>query len=190
MGNIVNSEPFPQTPAEGPKTGGIKQVADLVPDPDNRRTHTLRNVEMVVEALRQVRAARSVVIDENDVILAGNATVMAAMEAGITKVQVIDTDGETLIAVRRSGLSPEQKRNLSLFDNRSSELAEWNVAQLAADAADGLDLTAFFDGTELSDLLGEAAPVPEFAAVDQAEQGRLDQLQSVVCPNCGHAFTR
>jgi hypothetical protein len=44
---------------------------------------------------------------------------------------------------------------------------------------------------DLADLLGAAAPVPEFAAVAEGAQGRLDALarHDVTCPACGHTFT-
>src|SRR5687767_5061434 len=102
-------------------------VSDLVPDPNNRRKHNPRNIGMVVDALHQVGAARSIVIDEDNVILAGNGVTEAAAEAGITKVRVVEAAGDELIAVRRSGLTPEQKRALAIFDNRTAELAEWDI---------------------------------------------------------------
>ena len=79
----------------------LNHIKDLVPDPANRRSHNPRNVGMIVDALQQVGAARSIVIDEDNVVQAGNGVVEAAAEAGITKVQVVDVDGSTLVAVRR-----------------------------------------------------------------------------------------
>lgn len=111
----------------------MRTLAELKPDAHNRRKHTPRNVGMIVNALHEVGAARSIVIDESGTILAGNATVEAAAEAGIERVQVVDADGETIIAVRRTGLTDEQKRKLALYDNRTAELAEWDTAQIAAE---------------------------------------------------------
>jgi DNA modification methylase len=128
-------------------------IKDLVPDPENRRKHNPRNLGMVVDALQHVGAARSIVIDEKNVILAGNGVTEAAGEAGITKVRVIDAAGDELIAVRRSGLTSDQKRALAIYDNRTGELATWNVEQLAADQAAGLDLKAFFSAEETAELL-------------------------------------
>ena len=54
---------------------------------------------MLLESIEQVGAARSIVIDEDDTILAGHGVAEAAAEAGITRVQVVDTDGRTLVAV-------------------------------------------------------------------------------------------
>jgi hypothetical protein len=132
---------------------GLTHIRDLTPDPANRRSHNPRNIGMVVDALQQVGAARSIVIDEDGVILAGNGVSEAAAEAGITKVQVVDVDGSTLVAVRRRGLTAEQKRALAMFDNRTGELAEWNAEQLRADVEAGLDLKPWFGEQELAALL-------------------------------------
>src|SRR6188768_191036 len=86
-------------------TASPTHIKDLVADPQNRRLHNPRNIGMVVDALQQVGAARSIVIDEDNVILAGNGVTEAAAEAGITKVRVIDVAGDELVAVRRTGLT-------------------------------------------------------------------------------------
>jgi DNA modification methylase len=140
--------------AQRAKTGPT-HIKDLVHDPQNRRAHNPRNIGMVVDALHQVGAARSIVIDENDVILAGNGVTEAAAEAGITKVRVIDASGDELIAVRRSGLTEEQKRALAIYDNRTGELATWNYEQLASDKAAGLSLQPFWSEDEEKALLAK-----------------------------------
>ena len=72
----------------------VTSLADLTPDPRNARTHTPRNVGMIVDALHEVGAARSIVIDEDGVILAGNATAEAAAEAGMYRGQPCDRSRE------------------------------------------------------------------------------------------------
>ncbi len=132
------------------------RLADLKPDPHNRRTHGARNVAMIAASLQDVGAARSIVIDEDNVILAGNGVAAAAAAAGITKLRVIKAAGDELIAVRRTGLTDQQKRALALYDNRTAELAEWSVEQLQADLAGGEDLGQFFTPDELKTLLVSA----------------------------------
>jgi len=153
-------------------------LRDLTPDPANRRAHNPRNVGMIADSLHAVGAGRSIVIDEDGVVLAGNATIEAAAEAGIEQVRIIEASGHELIAVRRRGLSAGQKRALALADNRAAELATWNLDQLRADADAGLDFASFFAPAELADLLGTDAPVPKFEPVDA--EHRLDRLQ----PHC------
>jgi DNA modification methylase len=131
----------------------ITHINDLTPDPKNARKHSARNVGTIADALREVGAARSIVIDENNVVLAGNATIEAAADAGITKVHVVEADGNTVVAVRRTGLTPQQKARLALYDNRAAELAEgWDVDVLQALQADGVDLSAFWQEDELAAL--------------------------------------
>lgn len=162
-------------------------VRDLMPDPDNRRAHNPRNVGMIVDSLHRVGAGRSIVIDEDGVVLAGNGVVEAAAEAGIEQVRIIEASGHELIAVRRRGLTPEQKRHLAISDNRAAELATWNLDQLRADAEAGLDLAEFFSPVELADLLGADAPTPKFTPVEPTH--RLDSLaENTTCPACGHSW--
>jgi ParB-like chromosome segregation protein Spo0J len=159
-------------------------VRDVVPDPSNRRGHNDRNVAMIVESLQRVGAGRSIVIDEDNVVLCGNATVDAAAEAGITALRIVEATGHELIAVRRRGLTGDQKRALAIADNRAAELATWNVDQLRADADAGLDLASFFSPVEVADLLGSDAPVPKFNEAEAKQ--RLDELQ----PHCGTCTCR
>jgi len=131
-------------------------IAALELDPENRRTHPDRNVGLITNALKEIGAARSIVIDETGRVLAGNGVVTAAPQAGITKLKIIDADGDEIVAVRRRGLTPEQKRALAIYDNRAAELAEWNWDQLAKDHADGLTFQPFWTADEEARLLTSA----------------------------------
>lgn len=128
-------------------------ITDLTLDPKNARKRGPRAEGLLVASLHEVGAARSIVIDEDGRILAGNGTVQAAAEAGIEKVKVVDADGETIIAVRRTGLTEQQKRRLALLDNRTGELAEWDPEMLAALAQDGTELNDLWAQDELDALM-------------------------------------
>ena len=130
-------------------------ISDLTPDPNNTRAHTPRNLGEIGESLASVGAARSIVIDEDGRILAGNGLIEAAAERGITKIETVDADGETIVAVRRTGLTEAQKSELSIRDNRTGEAAGWNVDMLHSVTQDfDLDLRdmGWNDG-ELDELL-------------------------------------
>lgn len=135
----------------------IQTIEDLTPDPNNARRHNPRNIGVIERSLNEVGAARSIVIDEDGVVLAGNATTEAAQQAGITRVRVVEADGNEIIAVRRRGLTPEQKIKLALADNRSAELAEWEPDVLAS-LADDMDLSTLFYADELKDLTLPSLP--------------------------------
>jgi DNA modification methylase len=160
-------------------------LAALTADPANRRAHGERNLALIADALREVGAARSIVVDEANVILAGNGVVQAAQTVGLKKLRIVEAAGDEVIAVRRTGLTEAQKRALALFDNRTSELAEWNIEQLLADQQAGLDLAPFWTDEELAALLnGNGTPkagltdpdaVPEVRATD-IQRGDLFEL--------------
>ncbi len=61
--------------------GARTKLADLKPDEKNLRSHDARNIGMITDALNEVGAARSIVIDDSGNILAGNGTVQAAQAA-------------------------------------------------------------------------------------------------------------
>jgi hypothetical protein len=147
-------------------------LATLRPDPANRRRHPERNVEMIAASLREVGAARSLVIDETDEVLAGNGVLAAAPRAGISKLRIIEARADTLIAVRVRGLTDGQKRALAIFDNRSAELAEWNLDQLAADAGAQLPLTPFWTPEEEAALMARGAEneIGEMAAAGDGHE--------------------
>lgn len=161
-------------------------IRDLVSDPANRRKHTPRNVGLIVDGLQKVGAARSIVIDEDGVVLAGNATVEAAAEAGITAVKVVEASGNEVIAVKRTGLTSDQKRDLAIYDNRAAELAEWDMGQLATDVAAGIDLSAFFQENELAEMFKEIElpqSPDEFKAIDETIPTEH------CCPKCGYEWS-
>ncbi len=151
-------------------------IAELKPDLKNARKHSRRNIDMLVDSLHEVGAARSIVIDEEDMILAGHGVIEAAGLAGIERMRVIEADGNEIIAVRRSGLSETQKRKLSLYDNRVAELADWDPEILAGLVADDEDLLAgVFSADELVELLknqGNNQGEPPAPQIDKAEELR------------------
>ena len=84
-------------------------------------------------------------MDEDNVVLAGNGVLEAAGQAGITKLQIVEADGETIIAVKRRGLTKKQKIQLAIADNRANELSEWEPDVLA-------DLLKDLDAEDLQKL--------------------------------------
>jgi ParB-like chromosome segregation protein Spo0J len=95
------------------KKAEIIGLRDLKPDPQNARKHTSRNVAMVVDALQEVGAARSIVIDEKGVVLAGNATIKAAGQAGLARVKSLtQTGAKSLPCVERIDRAAEEAAGL------------------------------------------------------------------------------
>jgi DNA modification methylase len=126
----------------------VTSIKDLKSDHKNARKRTDRSASLIAESLKRYGAARSIVIDEDGRILAGNGTVEGAKKAGITNVRIIEAEGDELIAVRRAGLSEDEKVGLALADNRSSDLSEWDHEMLRQ-LSEEHDLAPWFEDDEL-----------------------------------------
>ena len=126
----------------------MTSIQDLKSDHKNARRRTERSASLIAESLKRYGAARSIVIDEDGRILAGNGTVEGAKKAGIDKLRIIEAQGDELIAVRRTGLTEDQKVGLALADNRSSDLSEWDNEMLRQ-LSEEHDLTPWFEDDEL-----------------------------------------
>lgn len=152
----------------------ITHISQLTPDPINARLHTESNMAVLEKSLEEVGAARSIVIDEDGRILAGNATIEAAGNLGIEAVQVIQADGNTIIAVQRTGLTEEQKTRLALYDNRAAELASWDPLNLRR-LADEYEIADIFGGDTLAAMLAmlEAAGAGVLPTEGEVEAARV-----------------
>lgn len=145
----------------------ITRLRDLTPDKKNSNKGTERGTGMLEQSLRTYGAGRSILIDAKGRIIAGNKTVQEAATIGMDKVQVVESDGTTIIAVQRTDLDLERDakaRELALADNRIAEVnLDYDKAVLG-ELAQELDLDKFFLENELKDLLEpDEAEEPEQA---------------------------
>ena len=132
----------------------MTSIKDLKGDHKNARKRTDRSATLIKESLEKFGAARSIVIDEENRILAGNGTIEGAKAAGIKNLRVIETDGKEIIAVKRTGLTEEDKVGLALADNRTSDLSEWD-AEMLKQLSEEQDLEPWFNEGDLAELIGE-----------------------------------
>jgi len=158
----------------------LKSITDLVPDNKNANRGTARGRKAVRDSRQKLGAGRSIVVDRNGRIIAGNKTAEGAKAAGLENVIAVETDGSQLVAVIRTDLDLDdpKARELAIADNRTAELGlEWDGPVLKDLAAD-LDLKPYFTDEELKELL---PPDPQqeqqneedtASLVDQAEQLR------------------
>lgn len=131
-------------------------IKDLQHDDKNANKGTKRGREAVSQSLLEFGTGRSVLIDRDGRIIAGNKTVEQATQLGLEEVIVVPTDETKLVAVQRTDLSLDdaKARGLAVADNRTAELGlEWNP-EVLADLSAELDLKPYFDADELNDITG------------------------------------
>lgn len=99
----------------------LVDLASLLPDPRNARTHDRRNLEAIKASLSRYGQRKPIVVDADGVVRAGNGTLQAAQELGWTR-----------IAVTRTQLRGEAAMAYAVADNRTSDLSAFDDAELAA----------------------------------------------------------
>lgn len=108
-------------------------IEELVYDDHNFNQHTAEGMELLEKSIRENKFGRSILIDKDNRIIAGNGIVEAATKTGTKKIRVIETDGDELIAVKRKDLSldSQEGRRLALADNATSAAnLKWDEKEL------------------------------------------------------------
>ncbi len=155
-----------------------RPMTDLIPLPDNSRHG---DIPALAESLRRFGQRKPIVIDGDNVIIAGNHIFQAAA--------LIDAD--EIAAIGADDLSVEDRRAYILADNRLSDLGGYDqdalIAQLreAAETPSGLTGTGY--STSDADYLEVLAAKQhvDFDALIKSHS-QITDLPEVTCPNCGH----
>lgn len=119
-------------------------LSEIVPYENNPRKND-QAVDAVMESIKQVGYVAPIIVDEENIILAGHTRYKALVKLG-------QKDAEVIV---RSGLTDEQKRKYRILDNKTSEFADWDFEKLEAEL-DGLNFGAFDFGFDFSRLDGMA----------------------------------
>ena len=126
----------------------MRPLAEIKPYERNPRDNDAA-VDAVAESIQRFGFRQPIVVDDEGVIVCGHTRWKAATKLGLEKVPVhVATD-----------LTPEQIRAYRIADNKSGELASWNMDLLPIELAElhdaGIDWSLLgFDEDELIKLLG------------------------------------
>lgn len=154
-------------------------ISELTPLIQNPRKRTPLSRGVIERSLRTVGACRSIVVDENGVVRAGNGTLEEAGQIGIEKVIVIETTGHELVEVKRTGLTEEQWQQYTVADNTASDFSTWD-AEILAEIAQEVDLDGFFPSDKLDEILnGLVAPEPNPEEDEDELKDLLDNVGKV-----------
>jgi len=117
----------------------MSKISDLIPDDKNYNLGNEAGNAMIEKSLRNLGAGRSILIDKNNRIIAGNKTVENAAAIGLENLQIVESDGTKIIAVKRTDIDLDSKkgRELALADNATSKAnIVWNHENLKDDWGD------------------------------------------------------
>lgn len=181
-----------------------KKITDYKPLQRNPNKGTQRGSGILDQSVRELGAGRSLLVDKNGIILAGNHAQEAFINAGLENVIEVESDGNSIIVVKRTDMDANSTagKKMAIMDNRTSEQGlAWDAVVLeelmseiqeddgALDQA--LEKLAKDAGIDLQKDMVEA---PE-AELDKAEElrvkwgvesGQLWQLgeHRLICGDC------
>lgn len=115
------------------------KIADLTPDVKNFNKHTEYGMSLLEKSVRKFGMGRSILIDKDNKIIAGNGITETAADAGIENVRVIETDGNEIIAVKRKDISLDspEGREMALADNATNAAnLRWDYKQIKDEGID------------------------------------------------------
>lgn len=109
------------------------EIKDLKQDKRNYRKHNDKNISLIKKSVKECGLGRSVVIDKNDEIIAGNGLVSSIPKN--TKIKVVETDGSELVVVKRTDLdtNDEKRKKLAIMDNSASDSSRFDIELLTED---------------------------------------------------------
>lgn len=147
-------------------------------------------VELLKKSIGKYGFNVPLIIDKNNVIIAGHARYKALMQLGYEEAECVIVD-----------LPPDKAREFRIADNKIAELSFWDSDKLKEELkliGDLEELVGFKDG-EIDELLtddlliddieiipdigGEGISSTEFAGND--EEGEEDDVIEAICPECG-----
>ena len=154
-----------------------KSIDEIKPYENNPRDND-DAVDAVANSIKEFGWQQPIVVDNEGVIIAGHTRYKAAKKLGLKHVPVVVADN----------LTPDQVKAYRLADNKTAELADWDMDLLndELDQIRNIDMSDFgFD--ELDDNQIDTEP-----KVDDNEELSLDDFGDdkfeVVCPKCGFRF--
>lgn len=147
-----------------------KKLKDLVPYANNPRDNE-GAVAFVAESIKEFGFKIPIVITPDGVIVCGHTRYLAAKLLNRKEVPCVIADD----------LTEEQIRAYRLADNKTAELAGWDMEKLEEELSGismGMEVFGFDMHKELEEGLVQ----------DEAQEEKPKEVERIVCPRCGKVF--
>lgn len=143
------------------KSVSMQKTEILSPYDRNSRVHSERQIDQIVNSIREFGFTIPVLVDEKSMLIAGHGRVMAAQKMGLEEIPVMVATGWT----------DQQKRAYVIADNKLTENSTWDEELLKSEIKQlefeeyNLDFLGF-DVDELTNLFLDK----EFGKTDALEE--------------------
>lgn len=149
-------------------------IDELKPYEKNPRKNDM-SVDYVAESIAQFGFKVPILIDKNNIIIAGHTRYKAAKKLGFETVPCIVADD----------LTEEQAKAFRLVDNKVSENSEWDLdlLELELDSIFDIDMEDF--GFNIEEEIDLDINDEDFISDTEITKSKS---KKIVCPHCGMEF--
>ena len=162
----------------------VKQmkISELKPYENNPRNNEAA-VDYVANSIKEFGFQVPIVVDKDNVIVAGHTRYKAAQKIELKEVPVVIAED----------LTPQQIKAFRLADNKTAEKASWDFEKLAEEIGNlemDFDLTSLGFGEFELDVLKNGNTFDEDALDDLFTDApeKEKEPKKVKCPHCGEEF--
>lgn len=134
-------------------------------------------INAVANSIHEFGWQQPIVVDKDNVIIAGHTRYKAAQSLGLKEVPVVVA----------SNLSDQQVKAYRLADNKTAELADWDTKKLDEELQDILDIDMTDFGFD-EDIEFDPADDVDTRIDEPTDIDEDDDLIEVKCPKCGEVF--
>ena len=160
----------------------VVDIDDLIQDDHNFNKGTERGGQIIEKSFKDYGAGRSVLIDKSNRLIGGNKAQIGFKSAGYRKVVIVDSDPDTLVAVRRKDVDLDSKegRDMALLDNLTTQV------NLAWDEAEIKQVQADVEGFEPGDFGFDVADLgqPDLDEAEKVQEDDFDEQKEKVETIC------
>ncbi|MFS0078230.1 ParB N-terminal domain-containing protein [Corynebacterium striatum] len=132
----------------------LSPISSLKPAKDNPRKISPKAVEITAKSIKRFGWQQPIIVDADNVIIAGHTRTQAAQQLGLTQVPVIVAEH----------LTPEEAHAYRIADNRTSDFTTWDFPELVKQLDELSD--EFSDELALADWEGI---IDEFESRDSGD---------------------
>lgn len=139
-----------------------KSIDELIPYENNARIND-KAVEYVAKSIKEFGFKNPIIIDKDNVIVAGHTRLKALQKLGIETAPCIVVDD----------LTEEQIKAFRIADNSTAQIADWDLEKLNTELASiDLDMTMFGLDEQLKEIEREFAPEIIEDEVPEVSEGK------------------
>lgn len=146
------------------------KIEELVPYENNPRIND-QAVDKVAASIREFGFKVPIVIDKDNVIVAGHTRLEAAKLLGLESVPCIKADD----------LTDDQVREFRIIDNKTQELADWDLDIMRAE----LESITGIDMSEFGFMIEEIEDQKKKDAEKKEKEDAKKAVKEICCPRCG-----